>query len=70
MVTDAATVQFLWAVKEFPMTQPTPYIPHEQRKIERLLLTLSKKRPVSAKPAPSEGQSATGTAHRRVFFST
>ncbi|HTT20489.1 MAG TPA: hypothetical protein VMG82_16180 [Candidatus Sulfotelmatobacter sp.] len=53
------------------MTQPSPRIPHEQRKIEQLLSALAKKQPVSAKPAPiALGKSATGTAHPRVFFST
>jgi len=53
------------------MTQPSLPIPHEQRKIEQLLATLAKKRPVSAKPAPiASGQYVTGTAHPRVFFST
>jgi hypothetical protein len=53
------------------MTQPSLPIPHEQRKIEQLLIVLAKKRPISAKPAPiAFGQSAIGTAHRRVFFST
>jgi hypothetical protein len=51
------------------MTQPP--ISHEQRKIERLLIALAKKKPVSAKPAPiAHGLSATGTAHPRIFFST
>jgi hypothetical protein len=46
-------------------------VPHEQRKIDALLIALAKKQPVSAKPAPiASGQSATGTAHPRVFFST
>jgi|HubBroStandDraft_4_1064222.scaffolds.fasta_scaffold1008564_1 hypothetical protein len=53
------------------MTQLTLPIPHEQRKIDKLLIALSKKQPVSAKPAPiAYGQSATGTANPRVFFST
>jgi len=53
------------------MTQPSLPISHEQRKIEQLLLVLAKKQPVSAKPAPiAFGQSATSTAHPRVFFST
>jgi hypothetical protein len=53
------------------MTQSSLPISHEQRKIEQLLSVLAKKRPVSAKPAPiAYGQSATGTAHPRVFFST
>jgi hypothetical protein len=53
------------------MTTPSLAVPHEQRKIERLLIVLAKKQPVSAKPAPiAYGLSATGTAHPRIFFST
>jgi hypothetical protein len=53
------------------MTQPSLAIQHEQRKVDRLLLILEKKTPVSAKPAPvAYGLSATGTAHPRIFFST
>jgi hypothetical protein len=53
------------------MTQPSLSIPHEQRKVERLLIALAKKQPVSAKPAPiGFGHSATGTDNPRVFFST
>jgi len=53
------------------MTQPSLPIPHEQRKIEQLLIALAKKKPVSAKPAPiAYGESATGTAHQQLFFST
>jgi len=53
------------------MTQPSLPVPHEQRKIEQLLIVLAKKHPVSAKPAPiAYGFSATGTAHPRIFFST
>jgi len=45
--------------------------PHEQRKIEQLLIVLAKKQPISAKPAPiAYGLSAIGTAHPRIFFST
>jgi hypothetical protein len=52
------------------MSQPSPH-PHEQRKLDQLLIALAKKQPVSAKPAPiAFGKSATGTAHSRVFFST
>jgi hypothetical protein len=59
----------LW--QNFFMTQPNLPIRHEQRKIERLLMALAKKKPVSAKSAPiAYGLSATGTAHPRVFFST
>jgi len=67
-------VQARWTyVRIFGMTQPSlPIgIGREQRKIEQLLIALAKKQPVSAKPAPiANGQSATGTAHARVFFST
>lgn len=53
------------------MTQPSLPIPHEQRKIDRLLIALAKTEPVSGKPAPiAYGLSATGTAHPRIFFST
>jgi hypothetical protein len=53
------------------MTHASLPVPHEQRKIDALLIALAKKQPVSAKPAPiASGQSATGTAHPRVFFST
>jgi hypothetical protein len=55
------------------MTQFTLPIPPDpdQRKIDKLLIALAKKQPVSAKPAPiAYGQSATGTANPRVFFST
>lgn len=59
----------LW--QNFFMTQPSLPISHEQRKIERLLTALAKKKPISAKPAPiASRQSATGTAHPRLFFST
>ena len=45
--------------------------PHEQRKIEQLLIVLAKKQPISPKPAPiAYGLSAIGTAHPRIFFST
>jgi len=53
------------------MTHPSLPIPHEQRKVEQLLIRLAKKQPVSAKPAPiAYGKTATGTAHPRLFFST
>jgi hypothetical protein len=53
------------------MTQPSLPAPHEERKIEQLLIALAKKQPISAKPAPiAYGLSATGTAHPRIFFST
>ena len=53
------------------MRQPSLPIAREDRKIEQLLIVLAKKQPISAKPAPiAYGQSATGTAHPRIFFST
>ncbi len=56
------------------MTQTNLPPRHEQRKVEALLLRLSKMKPISAKPAPiGIGHSAlraTGTANSRVFFST
>jgi len=56
------------------MTAPSQPVTHEQRKVEQLLETLAKKKPVSAKPAPiAFGKSAiqlANTAHARVFFST
>jgi len=53
------------------MTLTSLPVPHEQRKIEELLIALSKKKPISAKAAPiANGLSATGTAHPRIFFST
>ena len=59
----------LW--QNLSMTRPSLPIAHEQRKLEQLLSALAKKQPVSAKPAPiAYGQSVTGTAHPRVFFST
>ena len=67
-----ATYAIRWDyVTLFSMTQSSLPTPHEQRKIEQLLIALAKKRPVSAKAAPiTYGQSATGTAKPRVFFST
>jgi hypothetical protein len=48
--------------------------PHEQRKIEALLVKLSKAKPISAKPAPIvQGMSAIRQgcpANSQVFFST
>ncbi len=56
------------------MTQTNLPPRHEQRKVDVLLLRLSKMKPISAKPAPiGVGHStlrATGTANSRVFFST
>jgi len=58
-------------VGEFVVTQPNLPTRREERKIEQLLIVLSKKQPISAKPAPiAFGKSATGTAHSRIFFST
>jgi hypothetical protein len=56
------------------MTQNSLPQLHEQRKVEALLLRLSKLQPISAKPAPIVfGKVAireTTTANRQVFFST
>jgi hypothetical protein len=57
------------------MTQNSLPQPHEQRRIEQLLVKLSKVKPISSKPAPIvQGVSATRgaacTAHSQVFFST
>jgi|HubBroStandDraft_4_1064222.scaffolds.fasta_scaffold19914_1 hypothetical protein len=56
------------------MTQTTLPQSHEQRKIEQLLVKLSKMKPVSAKPAPIVQEITTirtgGTADSHVFFST
>jgi hypothetical protein len=56
------------------MTQTSLPQPHEQRKVEELLVKLSKMKPISAKPAPIvQGMSeirAACTANSQVFFST
>jgi hypothetical protein len=56
------------------MTHTSLPQPHEQRKVEKLLLKLSKVKPISAKPAPIvQGMSAIRagcTAHSKLFFST
>jgi hypothetical protein len=56
------------------MTQMSLPQPHEQRKVEALLLRLSKIQPISAKPAPIVfGKTAireASTANPQVFFST
>jgi hypothetical protein len=56
------------------MTQTSLPQPHEQRKVEKLLVKLSKVKPVSAKPAPIvQGMPAIRaacTANSQVFFST
>jgi hypothetical protein len=56
------------------MTQTNLPPRHEQRKVEELLLRLSKMKPIAAKPAPigieHSAVPATGTANSRVFFST
>jgi hypothetical protein len=48
--------------------------PHEQRKVEELLVKLSQVKPISAKPAPIvQGMSAiraASAANSQVFFST
>jgi len=41
------------------MTAPNFPQPHEQRKIEKLLLKLAKLKPISAKPAPIMAHSIT-----------
>jgi hypothetical protein len=61
-------------VRELFMTQINLPQPHEQRKVENLLVKLSKMKPISAKPAPiALGKAAliaACTAHPQVFFST
>jgi hypothetical protein len=61
-------------VREWGMTQTSVPQRHEQRKVEGLLLKLSKVKPISAKAAPVvPGKSAiraAGTASPQVFFST
>jgi hypothetical protein len=56
------------------MTQTNLPQSHEQRKVEELLVKLSKVKPISAKPAPIVlGRSAIRiacTANSQVFFST
>jgi hypothetical protein len=56
------------------MTSPSLPQPHEQRKIEQLLIRLSKMKPVSAKPAPIVQRlpalRAGRTARPQIFFST
>jgi len=56
------------------MTKTSPPQTHEQRKLEKLLLRLSKVKPISAKPAPIVlGESAIRAAcaaTSQVFFST
>jgi hypothetical protein len=56
------------------MTQTSLPQPHEQRKVEKLLVKLSKMKPVDTKSAPiALGESATRvacTANPQVFFST
>ncbi|MGC1452622.1 MAG: hypothetical protein WA830_21545 [Candidatus Sulfotelmatobacter sp.] len=56
------------------MTHTSPPQPHEQRKLEQLLVKLSQVKPISAKPAPIvHGNSAIradSTAHAKLFFST
>jgi len=56
------------------MTRTSPPQPHEQRKVEALLVKLSKMKPISAKPAPivlgSTAIRAACTANSQVFFST
>jgi len=45
------------------MTAPNFPQPHEQRKIEKLLLKLAKLKPISAKPAPIVNGSNTTIAN-------
>lgn len=56
------------------MTQANLPPRHEQRKVEELLVKLSKMKPILAKPAPiglkQSAIRATSTANSRVFFST
>lgn len=55
------------------MTQISQSPRHEQRKVDELLLKLSKMKPVAAKPEIVLGKPAirvAGTANPRVFFST
>jgi len=55
------------------MTQTSLPPRHEQRKVEELLLKLSKMKPLAAKPVIVLGKPAIGaasTANPRVFFST
>jgi len=56
------------------MTQTILPQPHEQRKIEQVIVKLSKVKPISAKPAPIvQGMPAIQagfTAHSQAFFST
>jgi hypothetical protein len=56
------------------MTQTSLPQPHEQRKVEELLLKLSKVKPISAKPAPivlgEPAIRAACPASSQVFFST
>ncbi|MBZ5684526.1 MAG: hypothetical protein LAP86_05775 [Acidobacteriia bacterium] len=55
------------------MTQTSLPQRHEQRKVEELLLKLSKMKPIPAKPEIILGKPAihaASTANPRVFFST
>jgi len=55
------------------MTQTSLPQPHEQRKVEALLVKLSKVKPISAKLAPivpAKAAIRACTANSRVFFST
>jgi hypothetical protein len=56
------------------MTQTSLPQPHEQRKLEALLLRLSKMQPISAKPIPMVQREAAKrgacSANSQVFFST
>jgi hypothetical protein len=56
------------------MTRTSLPQPHEQRKVEELLVKLSKMKPISAKPTPivvgNPAIRAASTANSQVFFST
>jgi hypothetical protein len=56
------------------MTRTSLPQPHEQRKVEELLVKLSKMKPISGKPAPivlgNPAIRAACTANSQVFFST
>jgi hypothetical protein len=52
---------------------PLP-VPHEQRKVDKLLVKLATVKPISAKAPQSVREQPlnrlTGTAHSRVYYST
>jgi hypothetical protein len=67
-----ATVATQWDNRGMTRTSPPEY--HEQRRIEKLLIKLSRAKAISAEPAQRvEDQPAilaTGTSRSRVFYST